>query len=130
MNHEEFEKKAMDMLLEGSDPKLVILKTQYASATVIKRDFTGVGFFTRFNVPDTLVVEHFKGRIDDVRARIKNDEGNWTLGDWLFFILYIRDGKICTLECFTTLDDIWDYNYDNANPLEYCFDGRRDYILS
>ena len=129
MEHEVFEKKVMTMLLEGPDPRLRILKKQYLSSTVIDRNFTGRGFFIKFDVPDDLVEGSFNGRVDDIRARIIDNEGNCLEGDYLFFILYVTDGKVDTLECFTTSTYTWDYNYNNI-ILEYCYDDRREYELS
>ena len=118
------------MLLEGPDLRLAILKNQYLSSTVINREFTGgCGFFTTFEVPDDLVSEPFNGRVDDLQASITNNEGHCLEADYLFFILYITNGKIDTLECFTTTTYAWDYNYNNISNLKYCYDDRREYEL-
>ena len=129
MQHEEFEENVMNMLLEGPDQKLGILKNQYLSSKVVKREFTGGwGFFTTFEVSDDLVKETFNGRVDDLKANIIDNEGRRLKGDYLFFILYVTDGKIDTLECFTTTTYAWDYNYDNT-IVEYCYGDRREYEL-
>jgi len=130
IEHEEFERKVMNMLLEGPDQRLAILKKQYLSSSIIKREFTGGrGFFTTFNVPKDLVTDSFNGRIDDLQAKIIDNQGNCIEGDYLFFILYIKDGKIDTLECFTTTIYDWDYNYANT-IIEYCYDNYRNYDLN
>ena len=130
MKHEEFEKKVMNMLLEGSDSRLAILKKQYLFSSVTNREFSGGrGFFTTFDVPDILVNDFFNGKVDDLRAKITDNEGYCLDGDYLFFILYVTDGKIDTLECFATTTYAWDYNYNNT-IVEYCYGDHREYELT
>jgi hypothetical protein len=50
MDHEELERKAMEALLAGDGPILEALRMQYSMATIERREFTGVGFFTHFIV--------------------------------------------------------------------------------
>ena len=129
MQHEEFEKTVMNMLLEGSDARLEILRKQYLSSKIIKQEFTGGrGFFTTFDVSIKMSTESFNGRIDDVYAKITDNMGGVIEGEYLFFILYVTNGKIDTLECFTTTTYDWDYNYDNA-IIEYCYNEHREYEL-
>ena len=130
MNHEEFERTVMNMLLEGTDPRFVILKRQYLSSKIINRDFTGYGFFTKFNVPDDLIDGSFSGRINDLYANITDGDHKCLEKSYLIFILYVTDGKIDTLECFTTLEGIWDYNYNNIAELKYFYEDRREFELN
>jgi len=118
MTHEEFEKKVMYKILDGKEEILHVLKKQYENAMVSSRQFTGCGFFTNFSVPDKLVDGKINGRINDLMAKLNmpNEE--------FYFILYITDGKIDTLEGFTTLDE-WNQNYDLAQ-LEYFHQDRRE----
>src|SRR5215203_4573914 len=44
------ERGVMRHILEGPDPDRDILRRQVASATVVRREYTGVGFFTHFSV--------------------------------------------------------------------------------
>jgi len=118
MIHEEFEKEAMNKLLNGDLRILKYLKEQYIKSEVSSRDLTGCGFFTKYKIPEEMVYMKIKGRVDDVKGKIINK-----YGEYLFFILYIENGKIDTLECFTTLDN-WDYDYDNVE-IEYCYDNER-----
>lgn len=46
----ELEKQVLDKFVCGDDPNLDILRKQIAAATVTNREFTGVGFFTKFHV--------------------------------------------------------------------------------
>ena len=50
MNHAEFEAKLMEMLLAGHDSTLDGLRSQYANSIVEAREFTGAGFFSKFQV--------------------------------------------------------------------------------
>ena len=50
---EQLENAIMEALLAGDDPRIVGLRQQYAAATVKGREFSGVGFFTNFQVPST-----------------------------------------------------------------------------
>lgn len=120
MTHEKFEEVVMEKLLDGNDVMLTLLREQYSHATVVSREFTGRGFFTTFNIPDHLVKNLATGRIDDVMAKFYDSEV-------YYFILYITDGKIDTLEGFSTLN-YWKYNYDEA-VVVHCFENKRDFYV-
>ena len=120
MLHETFEKIVMEKLLNGDYKIQTMLRLQYINSTIISREYTGRGFFTTFFVPDYLIVLNANGRIDDVIARFSNSEV-------YYFILYIINGKIDTLEGFSTLYE-WKCNYEEAE-ITYCFQNKRDYNL-
>jgi hypothetical protein len=63
-----------------------------------------------------------EGRIDDVKAIIRDCKG-----EYLFFILYITEGKFDVLECFTTLDS-WKDNYNVL--IEYCYEDARRFKIN
>ena len=121
MNHDEFERIVMNKLLEGDTEILAAFREQYTQATVVSREFTGVGFFTTFDVPTHLAYGSLRGRIDDVEALFPNNEE-------YFFILYISDGKIKTLEGFGAVNGDWREDYEEASIL-YFHDDRREYDL-
>ena len=123
MKHEEFEKLVMNMILDGKDELLNSLREQYLQSQIISREFTGCGFFTTFSSPDTIGYDSVKGRIDDLNAKISN-----TNDEYLFFILYLEEGKIDTLECFTTVAS-WNGEYDNV-VIEYCYKGERRFEVN
>lgn len=54
MEISELENTIMQCLLADLPPALEVLHSQYANANVIERDFTGVGFFTSFGIPDSV----------------------------------------------------------------------------
>lgn len=123
MAHCDFEKKVMEMLLAGHNKLFCSLRVQYDNAIVTARDFTGRGFFTSYSIPDALSITQLYGRIDDVRVNLPDEKAAY-----LFFILYITDGKLDVLECFTTAD-VWNEEYYRLSP-EYCYPRRRDYTLA
>jgi hypothetical protein len=102
------EKSVLEMLLDGSDEAFDTLKQQLNCATVTKREFTGVGFFTNFAVPND--------------AQIKRNVSDMTLGGvraefpglkhGAGFLLFIREGVITMLEGFT-YDEDWPENTDD-----------------
>ena len=122
MGHEEFEGIVMNKLLSGNHEILEALKRQYMEANVTSREFTGCGFFTYFDIPQSLALEKVNGKIDDVKAEFLEHKG-----DYLLFILYITNGKFDALECFTTLDS-WEDDYNVL--IEYCYEAVRKFEIN
>ena len=94
---------AIDLLLSGDHPVLAVLRLQRKVAAVSARNYTGVGFFTKFAVPGDaprldgvhrLVLSDVHGEIDEVAHGVG-------------FVLFIKNGVIDVLECFT---------YDGSYP--------------
>jgi len=98
----EIERQAMDYLLRGDTPLLETLRQQLAVATVAAREFTGVGFFTQFDVPPTVPRAPSARRviIGDVYAEVSG------LQHGAGFVLFVEDGALQTLECHIT-EDAW-----------------------
>jgi hypothetical protein len=101
-NIEELETQVLRVLLAGDEPTLVTLRQQAAHARVCRREMTGVGFFTEFDVPhDVPRVPHnpsFKiGDVNGTAENVKNGIG---------FLLYVEGGKLSMLEGYT-YDDPW-----------------------
>ena len=98
----QFEAEAMRRIV-AEDPSISeLLKKQYKSAEIISREFTGVGFFTRFNITD--VSSRLPGSVNlelgAAHARIEGIEHG------AGFVLFIRGGLIKTLEGYT-FDEPW-----------------------
>ena len=119
MDHMEFEKVIMNKLLIGEEDIFKDLQRRCQNILVLSREFTGCGFFTTFDVQDYVPKYSLSGRIDDVAAEFQNSK------DDACFILYVKDGKIDTLEGFT-MGETWNYNYDQAK-IVYCLPDRRRY---
>lgn len=121
MKHEEFEEKVMNKLLFGENKILQLLRKQYKSSEIISRDFTGVGFFTRFKVDEELKIKNdFGMEIGDICGLY---EGNSNKD--VDFVLFIRNGLIDCLEGCTFGSEEWPTDYEKIN-LVYHTKGERD----
>ena len=95
------ERDAMAWLLAGDHPHLETMRKQFAECKVSQRYFTGVGFFTTFELEN-----------EELRLRPLR---NFTLGDvnadiedlefGCGFLLFVEAGLIKTLECHLWADD-------------------------
>ena len=79
-----------------------VLEKQYKSAKVISREFSGFGFFTNFEITDKSLklTERQNFELGNVQLKLEGLK----LGAG--FVLFIRDGLIKTLECYT-YDEPW-----------------------
>lgn len=120
MNHEEFEKKLMEMLLAGDDPVLEGLRFQYRESTVEPATFTGAGFYTHFKIkPGVAPVAGGKTfQIGDINASFGD------VSEAFGFILFIKNGYLLMLEGYTLSYDTWPGDYANVT-LVYN-DGKRE----
>jgi hypothetical protein len=96
------ENRVLEMLLHGDDETLSVFRQQANEATVLSRQLTGVGFFTKFAVrPQAPRVEGrptFKfGDVNGIASNVRHGLG---------FLLYIEDGVISALEGYT-YDEPW-----------------------
>ena len=92
----------MEMLLAGEQPPLRVLRQQFAASRPSKREHTGVGFFTYFDVPASMPRPSIDARvrIDDVQATLSG------LQYGAGFVLFINNGVIEILEGYT-YDEPW-----------------------
>lgn len=109
----EIETQIMAMLLHGKHTILATLRDQLAIASVAGREFTGVGFFTRFDVPPIVgrLPSLRRATIQDVRADVAG------LQHGAGFILFVDEGVLDTLECYI-YEDAWPANA-SLNRLYY-----------
>jgi hypothetical protein len=93
----QIESRAMEFLLAGEDAELGVLRDQFALARVAERENTGVGFFTKFQVPKDLPRLDRRERIviGDVYGSV--EKNSYGVG----FLLFVENGMIDTLECFS-----------------------------
>ena len=99
----EFEQSVLKALLEGDHPILAALREQVPVTLVERRDFSGVGFFTRFSVASTAVPAPVVGQldlggVDAVIPSLRHGAG---------FVLFVNDGYLSMLEGFTFAEDLW-----------------------
>jgi len=103
---EPIERQVIQMLLAGPHPILEALRQQLAHCVVVEREFTGLGFFTTFEIQGW--IPRLKSRrrivIGDVCADV--DDLDYGCG----FILFVDDGAIGTLECHLWGDDAFPDN--------------------
>ncbi|MBI2774571.1 hypothetical protein HYX58_01050 [Candidatus Dependentiae bacterium] len=97
---EEFEQAVMSKIMERDNSINIILREQYNRSHVISRDFTGVGFFTTFEVATeaSRITEPVPNAYGDVEAII-NGIGGYG------FILFIKNGTMSFLEGYTWRDE-------------------------
>lgn len=97
-----FEQAVMDKLLAGDHPAMAILRAQAATARLVSREYSGVGFFCSFEVPADAPTLGAGGRltIDDVNAEVTG------LTHGAGFVLFVCDGRLDMLEGFS-YDEPW-----------------------
>ncbi|MEN6413984.1 MAG: hypothetical protein ABFC84_14675 [Veillonellales bacterium] len=97
------EKEVMLKLLDGQDDNLAVLRDQYAQSAVKKREYSGTGFFTSFEIPDDISkLKTSKSiQLGDVVAEIKG------VKDGVGFVLFIKNGVIDFLEGYTYGEEKW-----------------------
>jgi hypothetical protein len=94
----DFERRAMELILGGDHPHFDVLRSQAMAASVTSRKYTGVGFFTSFDVPVTcprLPPSRARWLISDVHGEAEGVEHG------VGFILFVDDGALGMLECYT-----------------------------
>ena len=98
----DLERSVMEMLLSGEQPTLRVLRQQFAASRPSKREHTGVGFFTYFDVPASTPRPSIDARvrIDDVQATLSG------LQYGAGFVLFVSNGVIEMLEGYT-YDEPW-----------------------
>jgi hypothetical protein len=95
------EAEVLSKLLAGDDPILRTLREQLALARVTEREFTGVGFFTTFEVPASAPRAPCSGRaFGDVTARLDG------LAHGAGFVLFLENGHLVMLEGYS-YDEEW-----------------------
>lgn len=99
----DFESAVMEAILEESIPEKEILQQQWRQAKIAKRFFSGVGFFSTFEIPDDAPKTSrmdFEANSADITVVAKMPGLKTPMG----FILFVRDGKMSTLEGYTFED--------------------------
>jgi hypothetical protein len=96
------ETQVLEMLLDGQDEVLTILRQQAKQLEVSSREMTGVGFYAEFRVPPDLprVPGGPTFKLGDVNGTADN------VSHGLGFLLYVKDGALSMLEGYT-YDEPW-----------------------
>jgi hypothetical protein len=97
----EIEKRALDMLLDGDDARLAVLREQLDAATVTERTYSDSGFYTHFAIPAATP------RLSDSKSFVIQDVSAQVIGFKypVAFLLFVSDGALNMLECFSYGDD-------------------------
>jgi len=115
------ERAVLEKLLDGELPLLIQLRLQLARCAVVKREFTGFGFYTTITVPEdvhrTAGLSIKFGDIIGEIPRLVNGVG---------FLLYIKDGVLDMLEGYS-YDESWPPPINNFN-LKYMNGEERDWV--
>jgi hypothetical protein len=102
VSQEEFEHTLMNLLLQGDHPILATLRQQYEMSTITNREFTGVGFYSTIEVPDTLPLvnppNYAAGFVEIDLEMLSGGAG---------CVLWITNGKLASLECYTYGTEQW-----------------------
>jgi hypothetical protein len=86
-----------------TDRESDIMELQLAAAEVVERDYTGHGFFTKMTVRDEVPkLDRDRWRLEDMPQGFAEHP---SLVAGASFILWIRDGRLVTLEGFTNDGD-------------------------
>ena len=106
-----FERNIIKKFLCGKIPELVILDEQISKIKYVERDYTGYGFFIKFCIEKEKCnpIKQRNVILSDVVGEIKG------IKHGVGFILYIKNGYLNELECYT---------YDEKLP-----DCINDYVL-
>jgi hypothetical protein len=93
----------MTMLLAGDDSTLLQLRKQYASADIVSKERSPVGFFTRFSLQGKtgLRVDDKTFQIGDVDGSIDGVSGS------VGFVFFVKNGLLLMLEGHTCAADRW-----------------------
>ena len=114
-----FERTLMLKLLDGDNEILNQLRKQYETAKIKHREFSGVGFFTTFDISDSYKLDSNKSfQLGDVKGEVNNVKNG------VGFILFIQEGKINMLEGYT-YDEKWPEEITNYR-LSYIAGEKRD----
>ena len=112
MEFSRVERAAIEAILSKPVEGMEAVRTQFAAASVIERDYTGVGFFTKISVPPSMPPLADSRQLHDALF----DGAAGTPG--VFFMLWTDTGYIACLEGFTVLDS-WP-NEDDIAEIEPC----------
>jgi hypothetical protein len=94
--------RLMPLLLGGEDPACVLLREQYARATITEITLSGAGFFVDFEVAADVArvtPPNFQGGVVNIRVEGLENGGGC--------LLFVRDGVLSFLEGYTYGGEEW-----------------------
>ncbi len=99
---EQLQMQVLQMILEGDEPTLDTLRNQLQQTKRIRREMSGTGFFTYFDLPKDAqrLSENATLRFGDVIAKIEG------LQHGAGFVLFVDEGLLTMLEGYS-YDEEW-----------------------
>lgn len=97
--------RLVPLLIEGDHPALSALRQQFSRVRVKEVELTGHGFYVDFEVPPDVPLaepKNFAG--GDVRLTVQGVKSGAGC------VLFVRGGRLATLEGYTFGDDAWPDN--------------------
>lgn len=104
MKHNKLADRVMNLLLDGEDEVLSVLRDQYKNANIISEEDEEAGFYINYQVNTALIIPNNYNttfQIGDVDGTVDN------IDEAVGFILYIKNGYIAMLEGYTNVIDKW-----------------------
>ena len=119
MEFSRLERAAIEAILSKPVDGMEVVREQFAAATALERDYTGVGFYTKISVPSSIppmpkTEELHDALFDGAIARPKSDPEGLIL-----FHLWTDGGYLCCLEG-VTVRDTWP-NEDDIEEVRPCY---------
>ena len=101
------ENAILNKLLAGDLPELIQLRSQLRCCNIVRREFTGCGFYIEFKVSNSdLCIPFLDIQLGDVIAEIEGLEHG------AGFLLFIKNGVLSMLEGYS-YDEPWPSSIDN-----------------
>jgi hypothetical protein len=119
------ERQVLKLLLNGDDPMLNSLRQQLCSSRNLSRQFSGVGYYLRFDVPKQKVKNVMPSNVKSSFC-FGDVNGNITIGDYqqmIGFLLWVENGYLNQLEVYTYGGEKWPDKFDEFQ-LSYMDDPR------
>ena len=114
MEFSRLEQAVMGVILSRSVKGMEVVRMQFAAASVVQRDHTTVGFFTKLSVPSSVPPMPDSKELREV---LFDGAGGYPTSDpegWVLFILWTEGRYISCLEGFTVRD-----SWPNEDDIEY-----------
>ncbi len=118
MEFSRLEKAAIEAILSKSVDGMDAVRRQFAAASAVKRDYTGVGFYTTISVPSSVPAMSRSEELHDAlfagaAGRPRSDPEGWVM-----FMLWTEAGYLTSLEGYT-VRDVWP-NEDDIEEIGPC----------
>lgn len=105
MEFSKLERAAIEVILSRPPEGMDVLRLQFASASVLRRDYTGVGFFTTIFVPSSVPSRQISGEVHDALFDGALGQPKSDPAGWVHFMLWTDDdGRLASLEGYTVRD--------------------------